>query len=173
MFSNTLRILIIIVSMIIGIGLFLAGAFIGALIFIGAGILLLYGYFAYSTVWAAFKSIQSNDKERAKKLILSIKKPERLSKSQKGYYYFIQGYIKMSEDDFSGSMDNMEKAIKIGLRTSNDMCISALIIAESLYKLEKYNEAKENIEKAKLFSHKEALDEKIIALEQKVKEKTK
>lgn len=158
MYTNKVRVILAGISLIMGILSLFAHIFYLSVFFFLFALFQIYGYFAYSGVWLAFKYMKRQDFKGAKSLLEKIKNPNLLSRGQKGYYYFILGNILLYENNFEEALINIKKAVEIGLRTKNDISISYLIMAQIYFCLEKYNEALLNINKAGDTPHKEALN---------------
>ena len=130
MFTPTLRIIFIFLSLLIAAFLYSKEEYVIMVpIFISVSLFIL-DYFKSGTVYIAFKELKKGNLKKAEKLILKTKNPEGLSKGQKGYYYFITGFIAMNKENSELAYSELSKALKIGLRTENDTSIVLLNLAK-------------------------------------------
>ena len=161
MFSNYTRIIFGLICFILGcFSLSIENYFLGVILILYS-IFSVYLQFAYGTVWKAFQKIKRNDFVRAKKELESIKKPDLLLKSQKGYYYWSLGIISSQEKDLLKAEEYIIKAIDYGVRTDNDMALLNFSLAQILYQRELIQEAKLYLDKAKNIPHKSIADKYI------------
>lgn len=159
MYGKKQRIIIIIIFLVLGCVFMLNRSFLnGAFMLIGA-LILIYCHFRYGTVWRAFQSIKKNEYDKAKKELLQIKKPELLANSQKGYYYWSLGLIKLFENELDASEKFIRIALDIGVRTENDKTLIKLTQSEIYLKRGQLEEARKIFNEAKSTSHKPRLDE--------------
>lgn len=168
MYSKNLRFIAILISVFIGIWLILNEyVLIGTLLIIGA-ILLLYGYFRYASVWLAFRKLSANDFTKAKKLLEATPKPEWLSKSQRGYYYWGMGLINLLESKLDLAEIQLIKALNIGLKTDDDISMVYLGLAEINFKKGAIERAKTFMNKAENTPHKDLLAPVMISLKDEI-----
>lgn len=92
--------------------------------------LLLWGYFRYATVKLALNRIRKEDYVEAKRLIAYTDKPDRLSKSQKAYFFFVKGFIAREEEQYDDAEMLLEEALTIGLSKENDRAMALLALAD-------------------------------------------
>lgn len=102
--------------------------------------LIVWGYFKNGTVYLAFKQLKKDNHEKAEKLLLKIKYPNLLTKSQKSYYHFIKGFIELHKDNLDVGCKELTQALEIGLRTENDTLIATRTLAA--IKLERVSRVK-------------------------------
>lgn len=119
-----------------------------SLMFLAGGI-IVYGYFRYGSVYAAFQELKKENYEMAEKLISEIKNPNYLVKSQKSYYHFTKGTLASNNGQWNLSFDELTKALAIGLRTENDKSIVLLNLAHVELERKNYDEALDFIVKVK------------------------
>lgn len=75
---------------------------------------VIWSHFKHSSVLMASKYFKNNEFGRAKALLDEVVKPERLSKSRRGYYEFMQGNIALKEENW----DKAEYHFQIASRFS-------------------------------------------------------
>ncbi len=129
MFSNSLRIILIIICLVFGIYQFFKGEIYLGFLFTVAAFFLGYGYFRYGNVWSAFQNLMKGRNIRAEKLINSVKYPNLLSTQQKAYYFFAKGVLEQDKNNWDEAENYYLKSLEEGLRTSNDAAIANLNLA--------------------------------------------
>lgn len=132
MYSNTVRIALVIIGALAAIffasvGLWLQMA--AALAFI---LLIALGYFLNGAVFLALRKLVKNDFEGAEKLLHMTRYPQYLGRSQKAYYYFLNGCIEANKENLAVAAGYLEKSLSLGLRTDNDKSV-ALLNLSSIY----------------------------------------
>ncbi|WP_293784592.1 hypothetical protein [uncultured Pedobacter sp.] len=68
-----------------------------------AGLLLafvVWSHFRHGSVLMASKHFKNNDFGKAKALLAEVTQPERLAKSRRGYYEFMQGNMALKEENY-------------------------------------------------------------------------
>jgi hypothetical protein len=75
---------------------------------------VVWSHFKHSSVLMASKYFKNNEFTRAKALLDEVVKPERLSKSRRGYYEFMQGNMALKEENW----DKAEYHFQIASRFS-------------------------------------------------------
>ncbi len=151
MFTPLIRIILIVVSLGMAILFYLRDDFMNAGLLLLAAGLIVYGYFKYGTVYAAFQQLKKENFDKAEKLIAKIKNPNNLSKQQKSYYHFTTGIIASEKNELDFANSELNKALEIGLRTKNDTSIVLLNLAHIEYEREEWSFAKEYIKKLEDF----------------------
>jgi len=141
MFTPTIRILLIVLNSILAIVFYSKGYVWLSVLAISSALLFLYGYYKSGTVYIAFQYLKR----------LKIKNPEKLEKSQKGYYHFVKGVIAFEKKEWDNSFSELIQALQIGLRTKNDTSIVLLDLANVEFERKNYAEAAKFIAKCKAF----------------------
>jgi len=160
MFTPFTRILLAILAIVMAIYFYTESMYLLMVMNLFTVIFLIYGYYKYGTVYIAFQALKKERFDKAEKLISKIKNPTVLSKGQKSYYHYIQGYIAANRREWEKSYSEFTKALAIGLRTKNDTSIALLNLASIEFERKNFEQAKECIEKVRTFDLKP-----IIALE--------
>lgn len=169
MFTPVTRIFLVIGSLIAAAYFYSREDFANMLMMLIAGCLFIYGYFKYGTVYAAFGQIRKGNIKRAEELILKIKNPEKLVKGQKGYYYFTTGIIALEKQELENSHSDLNKALKIGVRTENDKSIILLNLAIIELLRKNFNEANEYIKKVRELDLKPLVESEVNRIENEIK----
>ena len=93
-------------------------------------IFLLWGYYKRGTVSLALSKLRKNEYVAAEKIIALTTSPDKLSRSQKGYYYFIKAFAEREKDNYSGAESLFLRALAEGLKTEHDKAMSLLALAD-------------------------------------------
>ncbi|APY08593.1 hypothetical protein BWZ20_09900 [Winogradskyella sp. J14-2] len=141
MFTPIIRIVLVIFSLITAAYFYSKEDFANMSMMLIAGGLIIYGYFKYGTVYAAFQQIKKANIKKAEELISKIKNPDKLTKGHKSYYYFTTGIIALEKKDFEKSHSDLTQALHMGLRTKNDKSIVLLNLANVELLRKDYNKA--------------------------------
>ena len=166
MFGKYLRIVMSVICFVFGCILINCGMLNEGVLLISSALLIIYGYFRHGTVWKAFQSIKRNNFAKANKDLSQISKPDLLSKSQKGYYYWALGLIKLKDNELNMAEEYIRNALDFGVRTENDIALLNFNLAQIFYQKEQFQESYIYLNKAKIISHKSSVDVYIQALEQ-------
>ncbi len=158
MFSNKMRILIIVAVIGFGVYQLLNGHRSGYIAIAGASVLAA-GYFRYGPIYAAFSALQQQQTEKARKLVESVKFPNLLSQQSRAYYLWIKGAIAQGDGDFESAETWIRKAIQGRLRTSNDLCIATAQLAQVIALKGQPEDAKRILDSARKIAHKEGVEE--------------
>lgn len=168
MFSPTIRLLLIIGSMILAIAMFFRGETALGTGLLVSSALLGYGYFRTGAVYLAFKQMQKGRIPRAQKLINGIRRPDWLSPGQKAYYYFVKAALSMAHKDFDSSREHFEKSLEIGLRTEHDEAIANANLAFGQMKLGHYQSAREYFDRIKHLRYRNELQPQLDQLKEQL-----
>ncbi len=168
MFTLTIRVILVIFSLIASAYFYSKEDFANMSMMLIAGGLFIYGYFKYGTVYAAFQQMKKDNIEKAEELISKIKKPDRLNKGHKSYYYFTTGIIALEKKEFEKSHSDLTQALNIGLRTENDKSIVLLNLANIELLKKNYNEAIEYIKKVRKLDLKPLVESETNRIEKEI-----
>lgn len=130
--------------------------------YLGSSILfLMLGYWiisllSYSKVFAAFELIKTKDYHRAKELIAAVKKPTKLSKKEKGYYFMCKGIIAAAENNLDEAEDFFITAL-LYEKFFRNVAIVYLNLAQIALVKKNFEAARNYLEKSKASPHKREL----------------
>jgi len=93
-------------------------------------VFLLWGYYKRGTVFLALSKLRKNEYEAAEKIIALTSYPDKLSRSQKGYYYFIRAFTEREKDNYPEAERLFLRALAEGLKTGHDKAMSLLALAD-------------------------------------------
>lgn len=130
MFSSLVRFILLILCALLSV----VGAWLGfwpifVFTFV-ASFALLWGYYKSGTVPLALARLRKNEFKETEKLIDQIQKPEKLSKKNKAYYYFISGMLTRENDQYQESKPFLERAIDSGRLKEPDKAMALLALAD-------------------------------------------
>ena len=108
----------------------------------------IYGYIRQGTVYLSFKQLRKGEHKQAEETLKLTKKVNWLSKTQKGYYYFVSGYLNMAKGKVEEAKDEFTKATHIGLRLKNDQALAYANLATLYHRSKNKIQAREFLRKA-------------------------
>ncbi len=139
MFTNKARIAIIDVLLILSAFAWYYKVWEIALFGLLMCALILWGYFKEGPIILAAKHYKNKEYQKAKELLLSIKKPNWLAKKRKPYYEFLLGCIAVQQLNYADAALHLGKAAVLGLR-AHDLVTALMHLANiSLRNKEKEN----------------------------------
>ena len=168
MLKNKVRILIIAVTLIISL---FAVYFKSIFIFVPSALLMVYmtcAYFKFASVKLAFKQIRQKKLKSSYQLLLDTPNPKLLTRTDKTYYYWGMGIIKISEDKFDEAEREFYNALRFGVTTPNNMVIINLSLAQICMYKEEFEKAAVYLNEAKTIPHKPELNIILYELEDKL-----
>lgn len=112
-------------------------------------LLLVWSHFRLGTVMLAAKAFQQKDYEKAERLLLEIKDPDRLARSRRGFYEFIFGNIELHRENFEEAERHFQIASRFPLRNENDKAIILSHLANLNLRKGDYEKTKAYTAKAK------------------------
>jgi tetratricopeptide (TPR) repeat protein len=169
MFSNTIRLLLILGCLLAGIiGLFRSRPSRSILLFAAAA-LLAYGYFRYGSVWLISRHVRKGEMDKAERMLGTIKNPQLLAPQQKGYYYLYKGAVEQQKGNLEGAKSSYLDALAEGAMTANNKSIANLNLASIYYRQGMLEQAKERLREAKEVPHKREVEYEIEELGSKLR----
>jgi len=153
MYYGKIRLYLVLLFLILGVVLHVQVGFEAAWYLYVAAAILLVTHFLFGTVWAAFRKLHKGDVDEAEILLNQIKRPEWLLKRHRAYYHFIRGMIALQRKELEEGKDNLEAALKIGLRTNNDRALTTLNLAHIHYLQEKHDAARAYLKEMNAFDY--------------------
>lgn len=106
-------------------------------------------YFRNEYILLAFWEMRKQNLPKAKAWLDKITSPEKqLIRKQMGYYHFMQG-ISTGQENLTGSVAQMKKALEYGLSFAHDRAMAKLNIAAGAMSQGRKNEAKRWLDEAK------------------------
>jgi tetratricopeptide (TPR) repeat protein len=94
-----------------------------------AGIILLVAYFLLGTVGSAAKALQTEDFDKAEKLLNLTVFPRLLYVTNRAYYYMLRGNIAISRKDMETGEKYLKMAESIKLPTDNEKAMIQIQLA--------------------------------------------
>ena len=117
--------------------------------FLLTGIILLLGYIFLGTIQSAAQLVQEMKFDEAEKRLGLIFKPEWLYKTNRAFYYLINGTLAMQRKDNDAAESWLNKAQEIELPSDNEQAMVQLQLANIHAMKGKWNKAKVHFHKAK------------------------
>ncbi len=155
MFSVNIYLKFALIALFLGGGILLAifQSFWYALPVLLIGLGLLASYILLGTVQSAAQLVQTGDFDEAKKRIGLTWKPEWLYKTNRAFYYIMQGSLSLNDKDNNKAEEWFKMAEKIELPTDDEKAMVQLQLANINAQKEKWNQAKiyyNNVKKLKV-----------------------
>ena len=168
MFTPKTRLIIIIGSLgLLAMSLY-QGKMFAAVVAVCFALVTVLGYFRQGTVFLAFRQLRSGKIEDAAASLALTTHTKWLSKIQKGYYFFVKGFLALGQNNLEDSKTAYEEALKIGLRLSNDTAMVCANLASIHHKQKNKVKAREYIQRAKNLKVKENVKIEIARLEKEI-----
>jgi len=104
-------------------------------------VFIAYGYFKEGTVVLAAKAYHHQNFEKAERLLLEIKNPDRLKKSRRGYYEFMYGNIELKRQNFPEAERHFQIASKFKLKNENEKALVLVQLANLNIKKNEFEKA--------------------------------
>lgn len=165
MFSNTTRIVLLIIGLLVAVYCALIGRWLpmsAALIF---SFFIVLGYFLNGTVFLAMRKLSTNDFDEAETLLKMTRYPKYLAATQKAYYSYTAGLIEAKKGNFILAANFLEDAMKKGLKTTHDKTVACLNISQICYALNNREKATQFLNEAKRLNQNTSLQPEIDRLE--------
>ncbi len=129
-FTPLIRFTLLILCTIVGIIAALNGwhyiIIVVALLSVG----LLWGYYNVGTVYLALHKMRKGKFEESEQILALTRKPEKLRKTRRAYYYYIKAYVAREKDDFDTAKHFFNLALNDGLKTEHDQAVALLALAD-------------------------------------------
>ncbi|SDC64553.1 hypothetical protein [Pedobacter soli] len=81
---------------------------------------VIWSHFKHSSVLMASKHFKNNEFGKTKVLLAEVTKPERLAKSRRGYYEFMQGNMALKEQDWDKAEYHFQLASRFPVGGKNE-----------------------------------------------------
>lgn len=117
----------------------------------------------------AFAFIRKNKLQSAANILRKVKHPERLTKSQEAYHYYLLGLIEAQEYKKAKAEKLFKKALNTGLRTSTDQAVARLNLAGFAMASRNKKLAKYHLQECKKLDKRKMLTEQIREVETMMK----
>ncbi len=168
MFTPKIRIALIVLATIALVISFTSQNTPSALLYGIVCIALVIGYYRSGTVWLAYQQLRRQNYNKAITYLNLTKYPDKLAKSQKGYYYFIRGFVAMEEEQFEQAKNEFQQALEAGLRTQNDEAIAYLQLTDISLIYEDKTQAQDYLNTIKTLKYKPSLEEALDQIKEKM-----
>ena len=81
---------------------------------------VVWSHFKHSSVLMASKHFKNNEFGKTRTLLAEVAKPERLAKSRRGYYEFMQGNMALKEEDWDKAEYHFQLASRFPVGGKNE-----------------------------------------------------
>jgi len=81
---------------------------------------VVWSHFKHSSVLMASKHFKNNEFGKTRTLLAEVTKPERLAKSRRGYYEFMQGNMALKEQDYDKAEYHFQLASRFPVGGKNE-----------------------------------------------------
>jgi len=81
---------------------------------------VIWSHFKHSSVLMASKHFKNNEFDKARALLAEIGSPERLAKSRRGYYEFMQGNLALKEGNYEKAEYHFQLASRFSVGGKNE-----------------------------------------------------
>jgi len=81
---------------------------------------VIWSHFKHSSVLMASKHFKNNEFGKTRALLAEVTKPERLAKSRRGYYEFMQGNMALKEEDWDKAEYHFQLASRFPVGGKNE-----------------------------------------------------
>lgn len=130
MFTPLIRFTLLILCIIVSIIAALSGAIYVLILASFAALALLWGYYNVGTVYLALHKLRKGKYDDALAIWELTRKPEKLNKTRKAYYYYIKAYVAREKDDYGTAKNLFNLALSEGLKEEHDQAIALLALAD-------------------------------------------
>ncbi len=165
MFTPLVRMILVMIGCCLALHNFLEKEYSQLVFILVAIILIVLGYFKNGTIYLTCRQLKKGNYSKATQLLKTIKNPNLLSTSQKGYYHYAKGLLNLEAKKLKESKINHLEALKIGLRTNNDKGIVYLNLAIIEAEMKELEAAKNYLAKVRPLTNKEVVLDAVRKLE--------
>ena len=117
----------------------------------------------------AFFWMRKGNFEKAEKTLLLIKHPDKFSKSQHSFYYYLLGIVESQKKSFAKSERYFKKALEIGLRMDQDKAMAKLNLAGFSLSKRNKREAMMHLAEAKKLDKNKLMTDQVKMIEAQLK----
>ncbi|MCZ4242458.1 hypothetical protein [Pedobacter punctiformis] len=81
---------------------------------------VVWSHFKHSSVLLASKHFKNNEFAKTREMLAEVSHPERLSKSRRGYYEFMQGNLALKDEDYDKAEYHFQIASRFSVGGKNE-----------------------------------------------------
>lgn len=129
-FTPLIRFTLLILCTVVGIISALSGWHYVIIVAALLSLSLLWGYYNVGTVYLALHKLRKGKYEESEQILSLTRRPEKLNKTRRAYYYYIKAYVARERDDFEQAKQFFNLALKDGLKTEHDQAVALLALAD-------------------------------------------
>lgn len=149
LFTLRVQLILFVVSLIAAVALTITSGLTWSWIFYLILIILITKYILIGTVNGAAMSLQSQQIDKAERLLSYTKFPQWLRFGYQGIFYFLKSIIAMQRKDFKASEEYTHKALAIGLPSDENEALAYINLAGIYANQRRIREAKDYVQRAK------------------------
>jgi tetratricopeptide (TPR) repeat protein len=168
MFTPKTRALIIIGCLLLAAFSFYQSKIYAAVVAVCFALITAISYFRQGTVFLAFRQLRAGKLSEADATLSLTSNTKWLSKTQKGYFYFVLGFIELYKKQLDAAKNAFEEALKIGLRLQNDTAMVYANLAYIHHQQKNKVKARDFIEKAFSLKTKEPVRKELERIKQMI-----
>ncbi len=140
----------------------------GILFIFVAGLFVLF-LFKHELILLAFLQLRRGKFKSAENILLKIKHPEQLRKSQEAYYYYLIGLIHAQTQSATKAEKYFRRALSTGLRMKTDRAMAKLNLAGIAVMKRRKREAINLLSEVKKLDKNKLLDEQVKMIQAQMK----
>lgn len=167
MFGTSTRLLLIVLSATLAAFQLRAGHWLGWAL-LPCPALLIWGYFRYGTVHAAFQAHLRGDDEGVRRLLAQTRVTSLLRPQDKGYFEFLSGTVAQRAGDLSAAREHLRRAALGPMRTDNMRSVVFCHLAAVELAAGQKRAAADYLQSARDCPHRTQTDEMIAQLDEQV-----
>ena len=130
---------------------------------------VLWSHFKHGSVLMASKHFKNSDFLKARKFLAETKNPERLAKSRRGYYEFMQGNMALRDEDYKQAEFHFQIASRFPIGGKNEKSYVLIHLANLALRKRDTVRAGAYVEKAKGLAISARSNEIINKIEKEIK----
>ncbi|MEH3113806.1 hypothetical protein [Pedobacter terrae] len=129
---------------------------------------VIWSHFRHGSVLMASKHFKNNDFRKAKALLAEVKEPERLAKSRRGYYEFMQGNIALKEENYDKAEYHFQLASRFPVGGKNEKSYVLIHLANLALRKKDRERAEAYTKKAKELAETQRSKDIIVKVEKEI-----
>jgi len=160
MLPTPVRLVLVVAALAAGTLVLASGRWSGLVFLVAAG-LLIWGHFRIGPVRMAYRALQSDQHERAARLIDKVEAPERLKDRERAQYNYVVGMLAGERGDMTTAEKHLDLAMSGPSAKPNDRAQVACYLAETALRYGDTANARRQLDRARGYEHDEDVDNTI------------
>lgn len=129
---------------------------------------VIWSHFKHSSVLMASKHFKNNEFGKTKALLAEVTKPERLAKSRRGYYEFMQGNMALKEQDWDKAEYHFQLASRFPVGGKNEKAYVLIHLANLALRKKDRERAEAYTKRAKELAETQRSKDIIVKIEKEI-----